>query len=372
MTKPIAMLRISDIEPLLSVLPMFEAAGYDVVLPDRRLRDALRDLGCRNVDEIDDMVVRWGAEPAPSSLREVSDLTECSLYVDVNGCHNGPLVWKRWPHLKDRALCYFINGGPPRCTEDKGDCITPATPIMTTDQHYRAEWCCTEPHERKETFSCRVPMHPRTGTSSFRPTHPARDGDGWLLCPHCGAALRPAPWTDKTYVFWPKFCRYDRVLPRAQGGYSGPASFVHNVMGWGGDVFVDALHRLGGKAYGGGSSPDGLVPHRDCFAILSTAVCTAYLKSGGAVDYSILEPMAAGCPVTLMKQYVDNTMTHDLLEPGVTCLTWGTEDELRDCVQRLRDPGYNRLIGEAGRERLKGLLWDDPQGFAAFLKRVFP
>lgn len=377
MAKPIALLRVSDTEPLRSIMPMFDAAGWDYVLPDREIRDIVRNLGGSNVDEFKDMVRRWGAEPPPPEIREigVKDLNKCSLYVDVAGCWNGPRFAEKFPHFKGRLLTYFINGGEPRDVEGKGDCRTPATPIMTTAQHYRSTLFCANTHWNKEAFSCDDPPLDRGYWTNHSLSHPTQDAEGRWCCPHgCGPLVR-SPWLGKVYVFYPAFTRWDRILPRAQGDYGPPVSFVHNCISWGGAEWNEWGQRIGVKAYGGGSSPGGLVKHEDCFPILAKAVCTVYLKSGGAVDYSILEPMATGCPTTFHTSYAHNCRLYDLLEPGVTCLTWGTEAEMRECIERLKIPAENRRIGDAGRERMKQVCWDkarDGEAFADFMRRMFP
>lgn len=376
MVKPIALCRISDTEPLMSILPMLEGAGYDCVLPDRRLRDQIRGLGCRNVDEFSDMHRSWGAELPPARLREIgpNDVKHCQLYVDVNGNLNGPKVWKVWPNLKDRVLTYFINGGEPRLTDDKGDCQTPTTPMATTAQHYRSTLFCPNKHWNVEAFSCDDPPNVRGYWTNRELSFPTNQ-DGKWCCPHgCGPLIR-SPWLDKVYVFYPMFTRHDRVKPRAYDKYTAPVSFVHNCLSWGCQSFVEPARKLGVKAYGGGNSPDGLVKHEDCFKVLQSALCTVYLKGGGAVDYSILEPMACGVPTTFHWSYPHHCRLHDLLEPGVTCLVWKDEYEMGECIDRLYNPKENRRIGEAGRERMQQVTWNaerDGGGFNAFMRRMFP
>lgn len=384
MSNKIALVRVSDVEPLLSILPMLGCAGYAPVLPNLELRNYLRDSGCRNVDNFDDMARRWGCEMPPSSLQEVGPrmLDSCDLYVDVNGCHNGPKLWDRHPNLKGKVLTYFINGGEPRNVPDKGDCQTPATPMMTTAQHYHSTLFCPTKHPNVEAFSCDDPPNPRGYWTNTSLSHPEIVSCGPeecsvdVLCPWgCGPLVR-APWLGKVYVFWPRFCREDRVPSRTQENYGNPVSFVHNCLSWGCQQFVEPARKLGVMAYGGGNSPDGLIRHEEVFSIYSKALCTVYLKGGGAVDYSILEPMACGCPTTFHESYVHNTRMYDLLIPRETCLTWKDEREMAEVIQRLRDPAENRRIGEAGRKRAQEVQWSpnatsNIEGFRDFIQRNF-
>lgn len=382
----VALCRISDTEPLLSIVPMLEAAGYECVLPDRSLRNFLRDIKCGNVDEFADMKRRWGAEMPSARYREVGldALDKVDLYVDVNGCGNGPKVWERYPRLRERTLCYFINGGEPRNTPDKGDNQTPACPMVTTAQHYRSTLFCPNKHWNVEAFSCDAPPNPRGyWTNRELSKVPSRQvnfcstfGDPYEYdCPHGCGPLIPAPWTDKVYVFWPSFNRQDRLGLRTQGNYLPPVSFVHNCLSWGCQEWVEPARKLGVLAYGGGNSPDGMIPHEDVFAIFARALCVVYLKGGGAVDYSMLEPMFTGCPFTCHEAYLHNCRLYDLLEPGVTCLTWKDADGIKRVIEQLSDPAENRRIGEAGRKRAAELCWGkdkDVTEFKAFMTRLFP
>lgn len=418
----LCLLRVSDTEPLLSILPMLEGAGYECVLPDRRLRDEIRTLGGRNVDEFEDMQRRWGAEMPPARLKEVGRevMDRLDLYVDVNGNHNGPKLWGTFPRLLGKVLTYFINGGEPRNVPDKGDCQMPTTPMATTAQHYRSTLFCPNKHWNVEAFSCDDPPNPRgywtnrelskvpkyfTVETPLNEKTPniCRGADGQMVeetvahlalphcsecycilkhdegdygCPHgCGPLIR-APWLGKVYVFYPSFNRWESVLPRYEGpDYGPPISMVHNCLSWGCQGFVEPARALGVKAYGGGNSPDGKIDHKDIWPILQRALCTVYLKGGGAVDYSILEPMAAGCPTTFHDSYVHNCRLYDLLEPGVTCLTWGSEKEMAEVIERMCDPAENRRIGEAGRRRMMEVCWTPEKGqasFNEFMGRTFP
>jgi hypothetical protein len=378
---------------------MLECAGYQCVLPDRKLRDYLRDkIGCRNVDEPKDMQLRWGAELPPKEIREVGIdcLDRCDLYVDVNGGYNGPRLWEKHPRLKGKILTYFINGGEPRITWDKGNNVDGAIPIATTAQHFRADLWCYGPHPNVEGFSCDNPPNPRgywQNTKLVSPTVTQKVNniypDGTLghsleyHCPWGCGPLKPAPWKvdNRTYVFWPSFSHWDRVKVRATGNgsdpYTDPVSLVHNCLTWGCQAFVEPARNMGVKAYGGGSSPDGLVKHEDVFDMYRSSLCTVYLKGGGAVDYSILEPMACGCPTTFHTSYVHNCRLYGLLEDGITCLMWDSESSLRDCIERLKDPRENRYIGFNGKQRMAELVWNKDNGrdvkeFTEWMGKMFP
>lgn len=348
MSKKIALCRVSDTEPLLSLVPMLEYCGYECVLPDRGLRDYLRSIGCTNVDEFEDMRDRWGAEMPPSRLKEIgiqslmTNLVDgpelIDLYVDVNAFHNGPLLWKNFLWLRGRTLCYFINGGPPRSTSDKGDGITPVCPVITTNQ-----WYATDVFQDSE-------------------------GMKYKLSPLVES------WRSKSYVFYPSFNRWDRIVPRTPDFNGSPVCFCHNVMGWGYGEYVEAARKLGVKFYGGGSSPDGLVRHEDVFAKLAKAPCVVYLKAGGAVDYSILEAMAMGVPIIVPEKYAIETILQSLLCDSTMYLTEISDLVVMiDYLKQYKDNNF--LVGSFGKDRIKELCWQterDGPGFKSWIERMFP
>ena len=342
MAKKIALCRVSDTEPLLSLVRMLEYAGYECVLPDRGLRDYLRSIGCGNVDEFSDMREKFGAEMPPARLHEFQKhcLAGIDLLVDVNAFRNGPLVWKDYPQLKDKTLCYFINGGPPRSTEDKGNGIDPPCPVITTNQWYRTDTY----QEIKGSVKEIVELG------------------------------HTAPWRDKSYVFYPSFERWDRVLPRRMDPEAAPVCFCHNVMGWGYGEFVEGARNLGVKFYGFGSSPDGMMPHEITFEFLAKTPCVVYLKGGGAVDYAVLEAMAAGVPVLFPVRYMRDTRTEELMG-----LCGALDDryllqEIETAVSLYRDPVRNAHLGAWAQQRVRDLCWNegrDGPEFAEWMGRMF-
>jgi hypothetical protein len=81
----------------------------------------------------------------------------------------------------------------------------------------------------------------------------------------------------------------------------------------------------------------------------------------------------------------------ELLIPGKTCLVFdriGHQEltdadvtscigEVQDHLMKLQDPECNQLIGRAGYDRLKEVMWSednphDVEVFSSFMRRVFP
>lgn len=339
----LAILQVADSGPLESLVVMLRSAGIDCALPSTDLKNQLRDLKCDTVVDVDWLVREWGydqpmelpiAGPVDMERRDV-------LYVDTKGHRNGPLVWGRWPHLKDRTLWYRINGGKPEHVIRKdgfdcGDEVNPPCPVLTPNQWYK-------------------------------------DGAG----------------DDLAYTCWPPFHRvaeYDTL--RTDKKYDAPICLIHYARGWGYETLFDRFRDgLGVKIYGRGS-PDGLISHREVGARLTSALAMVHLKSNDAPGYAIYEAMAAGCPIICTRRLIWRCRMQELLEPGVTCLAFDREthdglsqedavacyNEVDGHLESLRDQGYNRKIGNAGKERLRSLLWrEDRDGVSLrnFMERNF-
>lgn len=331
---------------------MLRSVGWDCLLPDAGLRDALRSLGCDTVLGVDDLV-RSGSydEPLeklrPAGVRDMD--ADDVVYVDVKAHRNGPKVWRRWPRLESRTLWYRINGSAPEHVVnqygDMGDEVHPPCPVLTPNRWY------ADP----ESWTCWV-------------------GDA-----------------DRFYSFWPPFVRWDDYQRSREKNrrYSPPLCLVHNVAGWGYGPLVGPLRELGVRIHGQ-SEPDGLLPHREVAARLTSALCYVHLKSSDAPGYAIYEAMAAGCPVVVPRRLIWRSRMGELLEAGITCLVFDREthdpfsqDDVESCtievqahMKFLADPEVNRLFGEAGRERLRNVMWSlqreaDVTSLREFLTRHF-
>lgn len=364
-----AILQCADQGPVESLAVMLCAVGYECLLPDESLLSELRRIGCDTVLSPRDLTRSMGYEvPDPALFRTagVNDMDRCDLYVDVKGHRNGPKVWERWPRLRGKTLWYRINGGKPEhvvrrdsegwVVEDCGDEVDPPCPVLTPNQWY-GEPC---------GHGCIVPN---------------------CLC--CQGRL---------YTCWPPFHRFGEYGPRAKisgviglGGnvYGQPICLVHNLAGWGGGPLIPSFRALGVKMYGRGS-PDGLIQHGDVPRLLSSALAYVHIKSSDAPGYALYEALAAGCPVICSRRLIWRCRMGELLIPGKTCLVFDREThdplttldveqctlEVKTHLENLRDPAFNRGLGEAGRERLKEVIWSmdrasDVESLRAFMRRNF-
>lgn len=338
-----AILQVADTGPLDSLVEMLGAVGYRCLLCSHSLRDELRKLGCDTVQGHEDLVRSGSYEPSAFSLGEatVADMENCDLYVDVKGHRAYKFVVGRWPQLRWRVLWYRINGGKPEHVindrGDHGDEVNPPCPVLTPDMWY-------EPG-------------------------------------------------DRFYPCWPPFVRAGdyadaRGIARSQR-YTRPLCLVHNLQGWGWGAMIEPAQRLGIALHGNGC-PDGVLKHQELVVRLRESIAMVHIKSVDAPGYAIYEAMAAGCPVICSRRLIWRSRMEALLEEGKTCLCFdrpthdplSPEDveaisrEIEGHLKWLGKTQNNLQIGEAGRERLKWIMWSkdrpgDVESLAAFMQRNF-
>jgi hypothetical protein len=347
-----AILQVADTGPLESLVVMLKTAGYCCYLPDERLRDELRRIGCDTVLSVKSLVDSWGYDP-PMELPTAGPaaMPFADLFVDIKAHRNGSRVVAKWPELKGKVLWYRINGcEPEHCVNTKGDHgdeVNLTCPILTPNLWYRCD-----PRDSKDW---------KAGT----PTGPN--------------------WGGMAYSIWPPYHRFHEHLPRHDPPHTAPLCLIHNLAGWGHGAIIDGFRAMGVRCHGVGS-PDGLIPHRECVARLTRAVAMVHLKSSDAPGYALYESLAAGCPVVCTRRLVWRNRMEELFVDGETCLLFDQpthgpldvaecEREVRCHLERLRDPAENKRIGEAGRSRLLDLMWRadrDGDSLREFMRRWFP
>lgn len=357
----LAILQVADAGPLESLVDMLGAIGIPSATCSPDLQRVLRDLGCDTVLDHRDLTRQLGYDaPMPLPEAGIADMSRNDvLYVDVKAHRNAPKVWARWPHLEKRTLWYRINGGKPEhvvnVRGDMGDEVNPPCPVLTPNQWYG--------HSHDSSAPC-----PRCGGSGGEPRVE--------LCQNCDRCLgwgtEPYPWMEaylacRFYACWPPFHRAGEYIRR--GCSAPPVCLVHG--NWGYSSLFSGMAELGIKLYGQGQ-PNGIIQHREVPALLSTAMAYVHLKSSDAPGYSLYEALAAGCPIICTRRLIWKCRMESLLEPGVTCLTFDREghqgltdedvhaciEEVYDHLEALKEPAYNRKIGEAGKERLKLVMWN--------------
>jgi hypothetical protein len=362
--KKTAILQMADAGPAESTELMLRSVGYQVFLPNKKLRDELRRIGCDTVLSPRDLTAGMGYDPV--SIPEIGPegMDRCDLYCDIKAHRCYEKIVSRWPRLKGKVLWTRINGAAPEHViksdgEDCGDEVNPPCPTLTPNLWYNEHL----PGSTWEFYGGVM-----------------RDRDGW--------------W-KRAYACWPPFVRFDEYDPRwrqalhCDDDFTSPICLIHNANGWGYGALIPNMRQMGVRVYGAGS-PDGLIPHSQVKKELGSALCMVHLKSSDAPGYSLLESLAAGCPVVCTRRLIWRCRMSSLLIPGETCLVFDrethdglTERDVAECtwdvrchLYNLRDPDYNRRIGMAGRERLKQVMWskDKPEDVASlreFMNRHF-
>lgn len=315
-----ALLQVADTGPLDSLRHMLERVGIDCYVPGPRLRRELSTLGGLVLGN-EDLQRSMGYE-APQPITEVESMEGMDFCFDVKA-HQ---ILKKWKYLA-KLVWYRINGGQPEHVPGHGDEVNSGVPIVTPNQWYKGD--------------------------------------------------------PNAYAFWPYFVGWERYGERVTDRYDHPVCLIHNIGGWGYQDLVPHMRALGVRCYGRGS-PDGLVNHSAVPDLLRRALCSVHLKSNDAPGYAIYESLATGCPVVCTRRLIWRCKMQELLIPGKTCLVFDREthegltpDDIVECTRvvdlaltALRDPEYNRQIGEAGREQLQKVMWRDVDGFADFMRRI--
>lgn len=351
-----AIIQCADTGPLESLVDMLGSVGYWCHIPDKSLIAELRRIGLDTVLTPEELEARMGYEPPTYRGQAIptastTAMLHCDLYVDVKAHRNGAMVEKRWPSLKGNILWYRINGGKPEHVIradgfDCGDEVNPPCPILTPNLWY-GDYPGTIP---LETF-------------------------------------------QRSYWMYPPFVKWDEYQVRRDHRYEyfhAPLCLIHNINGWGYRDLVEPIRELGVRVHGVGA-PDGLMPHRVVPIRLSSALAYVHLKSNDAPGYALYEALAAGCPVVLPRRLIWRCKMKSLFRPGVNCLVFDREthdalspEEVRICtgeikaaLDQLQYKAENQRIGEAGRERLKKIMWSrdseaDVASLREFFQRNFP
>lgn len=372
----LAIIQNGDSPQLESTAVMLRAAGYDDVrYCGRALRNALQAAGCDTVLGVEQMYA-LGYDRVDGSIREASpaDMDRCDLFCEIK-VRNVPLVARRWPRLAKQIVYVRVNGSEPEICPRGGDEVNLPCPVVTACLWYgHPRYRITDASETKSA-------------ENHREGPPITLDD--ILADH--AALVPGD-NGMAYTCWPPYPRsgdYDRTDRSTLAGYEPPYSLCHSTGAWGYGPIVDDCVKLGVRCYGN-RSPHGQVPHRAVAGIAARALCLVHLKSVDCPGWALYEALLSGCPVVTGRLLNSRMLAYSLLEHGETCLEFGVPasrrygrgdmnypqclTDIAAALERLRDPAENRRIGEAGRKRLRDLLWTperDGAGFRAFMARHF-
>lgn len=351
-----AIVQCADTGPLESLVVMLRTVGYECFKVGEDIKHTLRSIGCDTVLDIEGLVRHWGyEEPFSMPIAPLKDMQTCDLFVDIKAHRSYHKIVKHWPNLKRRVLWYRINGGEPEhvinARGDHGDEVNPPCPVLTPNQWYADKWFELPPDNPPD---------------------------------FCGA-------DGRAYVCWPPFHRFGEYFDKhgRTDYHNPPLCLIHNVSGWGYQALVPNMQKLGVRIYGVGS-PDGMIEHKHIPKMLSNALCMVHLKSNDAPGYSLMEAMAAACPVICTRRLIWRCRMQDLLIPNETCLVFDretheglSEKDVEECTRevkehliRIGNPHENQRIGLNGYNKLKEIMWSanfegDVQSLQSFMNRWF-
>lgn len=364
----LAICQMADTPEIESTAVLLRSAGYEVRVCGAELRGELVRAGCDTVLPVSSMVA-MGYDPLDPSITEanVKDMERCDLFVEIK-VRNVERLLARWPSLKGKILWKRVNGAQPEICPKGGDEVNLKCPVLTA-----CLWYGTARY--------------RSGRSDQQSIeHEAQDKP----------AVDPGPiqYGDNglAYVYWPPYPRsgdYDRINRSQLRSFDAPFCIAHSARAWGYGGIVSECVDLGVKVYGN-NAPAGQVSHSQVPRICSTGLALVHLKSVDCPGWALYEALLAGCPVVTGRLLNSRMIARDLLEHEKTCLEFGVPASLeygrgdmnlpkcladiKEALERLRNPSENHRIGEAGRERLHRLMWRenvDGEGFRVFMQRHF-
>ncbi len=311
-----AIINLADTGACESTAYMLEQVGYEVRRPDPALITELRHFGLENVLDSESMQKDWGYDtPRVPATAAPADMFHADLFIDTKGHTNYGKIIANWPNLMSRVLWCCLNGG--------------------------------DPHKRKEPEWAKPP------------------------CP----VLTNNQWCYGIQDFYTCFPPYRRMAERVRRDITGPAiCLIHNAERWGYGAIVPILREHCGVRFYGTNSPDGLLQHQQAMQQLSSAPFMLHAKIGDTMAYAVVEAIASLVPIVCTQFYIDECRLGELLEPGVTCLTFDPLDAVESVTRikvKLYDKDYNLRLARAALARYADLQWKDVEGFAKFMERNF-
>lgn len=189
---------------------------------------------------------------------------------------------------------------------------------------------------------------------------------------------------------WSPPAYFDDLKPKEEPGRESPMGLLHNARNWGfGSILDQVREKTGLRVYGWHGSPSGMILNSKVPEYLEKASCFVHLKASDCPGWALYEAFATATPVVVTDLFIKRMKFQELYIDGETCLTWGKtsykqdpEDEKKisefidanrenmieeicECVEKLKNPVYNQLIGMNGHKKWKELAeWNEKKSLA--------
>lgn len=369
----LAILQMADEPQIVSTALMLRSAGYESMICGPQLRDELkRSTGCDTVDSVEHMQA-LGYDKCNYPQATLRDVERCDLFVEIK-VRNVPKITSRWPRLNGHIAYWRVNGAQPEICPRGGDEVNLPCPIITACLWYGTE---RYRHGRGQQNNLDHVGH--------QPVAPGYYED-------LGNNVKLHDTESMSYVFWPPYpnsAEYDKIDRNNLTSYKEPYCLAHSTRAWGYGPIIDDCVKMGVSVYGN-NAPHGQVSHKDVPAIAARALALVHLKSVDCPGWALYEAILAGCPVVTGRLLNSRMLAYRLLEHGETCYEFGVPasqeygrgdmnfpkcvEDIKEALDKLRDPVENQRIGENGRKRLRELMWRpdrDGESFKKFMERHF-
>jgi len=185
-------------------------------------------------------------------------------------------------------------------------------------------------------------------------------------------------WIKNAFHVWSP--PVDDYTPKTEMGKDSPIGLLHNAYNWGYRDWINPIIEATGlRIYGDNRSPAGKIQNTQVEELLTNANCFIHIKSSDCPGWALYEAFETATPVVVPSLLAARMKMEDLYINGDTCMTWGDSvfkqdkkdpriiiedmenempkavEEIKEIVEKLKDPEFNQKIGQQGYRHWKKL-----------------